>query len=195
MKCISSRLSRFARPREPFANPAAVSTSIARPERDLEGRSARLSFDGEVSGPIQTRAGVPQGSPLSPILFLLYIASLYEALLTNPRLLIVGFADDTNIIAVSWTIEGSCRLLEEAWRICEKWARTRDMASGPEKSKLIHFTRTRAAPPQTVRLGGATVASLEAVCFLGVWPDRKLRWKTHLQEIKDKHKSKPTRSQ
>jgi len=37
-------------------------------------------FDGEESTHLHIHAGVPQGSPLSPILFILYFASLYKAL-------------------------------------------------------------------------------------------------------------------
>ncbi len=43
---------------------------------------------------------VLQGSPLSPILFILYIASLYEALKKeHPIVSIIGFANDTNLLA------------------------------------------------------------------------------------------------
>lgn len=153
----------------------------------LEGRTARLSFDGEDSEPLSVRAGVPQGSPLSPILFLLYITSLYEALSTNPRLLVVGFADNTNLMVFGRTIEGNCRQLEEAWPTCERWARTRGMQFEPAKSELIHFTRTRAPPSLAVRQGDATVRPTESGRFLGVWLDRKLRWRTHLQKIEEKH--------
>ena len=43
---------------------------------------------------------MPQGSPLSPILFLLYIATLYKALAKSPGLLVVGFADNINLISI-----------------------------------------------------------------------------------------------
>ena len=56
----------------------------------LAGRSARLRFDGEESTRIDVRAGVPQGSPLSPILFILYTASLYRNLAARKGLGTVG---------------------------------------------------------------------------------------------------------
>ena len=66
----------------------------------LTGRVAILCFDGQSTEDIPVEAGVPQGSPLSPILFILYIASLYEALKRDHRMVsIVGFADDTNLLA------------------------------------------------------------------------------------------------
>ena len=66
----------------------------------LSNRVAILYFDGQQTEDIPVAAGVPQGSPLSPVLFILYIASLYEALKRDYLLVsIVGFADDTNLLA------------------------------------------------------------------------------------------------
>ena len=151
----------------------------------LETRTARLRFDGETTDPFDLQAGVPQGSPLSPILFILYIASLYEAIRVD-GIRIVGFADDTNLLSFSSDIEANCRRLESAWKQCEAWAQTRGMQFAPQKSELLHFTRTHQAPTQRVQLGSAVVKPVESARFLGVWLDRKLRWTRHLKQLKTK---------
>jgi hypothetical protein len=151
----------------------------------LETRTARLRFDGEATQPFDLLAGVPQGSPLSSILFILYIASLYEAIRVD-GVLVVGFADDTNLLSYSSDIAANCRRLESAWKQCEAWARTRGMKFAPEKSELLHFTRAHKAPAQRVRLGNASVKPVESARFLGVWLDRKLRWTRHLRQLKTK---------
>jgi hypothetical protein len=133
----------------------------------LETRTARLRFDGETTEPFDLPTGVPQGSPLSPILFILYIASLYEAIKVD-GIKVVGFADDTNLLSYSNDIDANCRRLESAWKQCEAWARTRGMEFAPAKSELLHFTR------------------VESARFLGVWLDRKLRWTRHLKQLKTK---------
>jgi hypothetical protein len=46
----------------------------------LQGRRTRIAYTGHESDWIETRAGIPQGSPLSPILFLFYISRLLEEL-------------------------------------------------------------------------------------------------------------------
>ena len=151
----------------------------------LETRTARLRFDGETTEPFDLLAGVPQGSPLSPILFILYIASLYEAIRVD-GILVVGFADDTNLLSYSNDIEANCRRLESAWKQCETWARTRGMQFAPGKSELLHFTRAHQAPTQRVKLGDTSIKPVESARFLGVWLDRKLRWTRHLKQLKIK---------
>ncbi|EAQ83638.1 hypothetical protein CHGG_10042 [Chaetomium globosum CBS 148.51] len=62
----------------------------------LTGREATLLFDGKTAAPTAIRAGVPQGSPLSPVLFILYISSLYKQLKDeHPHLAITGFGGMT----------------------------------------------------------------------------------------------------
>ena len=65
----------------------------------LTGRQTRISFSGYQSNWISTPVGIPQGSPLSPILFLFYISELLETL-QSPENDIFGFSfiDNTNLI-------------------------------------------------------------------------------------------------
>jgi hypothetical protein len=60
------------------------------------------------------------------------------------------------------------------------------MEFAPEKSELVHLTRARAAPTTPVRLGQQVITPVQEARFLGVWIDRKLKWKGHLNAIKRK---------
>jgi retron-type reverse transcriptase len=152
----------------------------------LESRTASLNFDGESTPPYHITAGVPQGSPLSPILFLLYTASLYTQLQDHTGLIAVGFADDLNLLAFGKDTQVTRRHLESAWQTIGQWACTRGMEFEPEKSELIHLTRARAAPTTPVLLDQRVITPLQEARFLGVWIDRKLKWKGHLKAIKRK---------
>ena len=60
----------------------------------LQGRSTRLHFNGSTSQSIPTPAGVPQGSPLSPILYMYYNADLLEVTKDRSDTTSLGFIDD-----------------------------------------------------------------------------------------------------
>ena len=153
-------------------------------ESFLTDRTARLIFDGAPAALRPISAGVPQGSPLSPILFQLYIATLYRALTAAPGVWVVGFADDTNLMAFGRSANDTVERLTRAWEHCDSWAERWGMAFAPEKSELIHFTRARAAATQSIRLGVTTLPPTESARFLGIWLDRKLRWRRHLTELR-----------
>ena len=60
----------------------------------MSSRTQRVKVDGECSSSIEVVSGVPQGSALGPLLFLLYIADL-PGLLQN---VLVGYADDSTLL-------------------------------------------------------------------------------------------------
>ena len=115
---------------------------------------------------------------MSPILFILYIGSLYEKHRVH-GIMLVCFSDDTNIISIGSQQQNSSK---------QPGRRTRlnGMHFHPEKSELIHFSRTRTAPQAPIRLGPATVTPTESARFLGVWLHRKLKWKAHLEKLEAK---------
>ncbi|EAQ82983.1 hypothetical protein CHGG_10801 [Chaetomium globosum CBS 148.51] len=158
----------------------------------LTGREATLLFDGKTAAPTAIRAGVPQGSPLSPVLFILYISSLYKQLKDeHPHLAITGFADDTNLLVFGRNPEANVRQLEAAWETCIRWADSRGMKFAPEKSELIHFNKGRRQWTEQVNLanprGGTSPVKPEGSArFLGVWLDWKLNWKAHLVAVEKK---------
>jgi retron-type reverse transcriptase len=81
----------------------------------LTDRTTTLLVDNEETEPRQLNAGVPQGSPLSPILFLFYNAPLLEAL-NQPDLPLspLGFADDVNLLTYGEATVVNCTNLEIA---------------------------------------------------------------------------------
>ena len=110
----------------------------------LHERRTRIVYAGYESDWIHTNTGIPQGSPLSPILFLIYISGLLEKLQTPDNdTLGFGFVDDTNIIAWGVSAEDNCRRLNAAHSQCEDWAEEHGAKFAPDKYQLIHFTRGR----------------------------------------------------
>lgn len=158
----------------------------------FEDRTAQLIFDGKTADRTALTQGTPQGSPLSPVLFILFMVPLYRALEARAGLITVGYADDTNLLAFAKDTPTCCRTLESAYQICETWATERGMQFEPAKSELLHFTRSRRPRSEVVRIlgeGQPGLAPVESARFLGVWLDRKLSFKEHRGRIKAKMKT------
>src|SRR5437660_6578586 len=113
-------------------------------ESFLSERRASLSVDkdSEKMSAIETR--IPQGSPVSPILFLIYLSSLFT-LMEQKHLDIwcPSYIDDICLLVVGDSPQQNCELLEEGVTTCFNWGKENAIAFDDPKSELMHFYNTR----------------------------------------------------
>jgi len=85
----------------------------------ITNRRTTLVIQGSETEAFSVPAEVPQGSPLSPILFLFYNSELLD-ICQRPKkgLSAVGFADDINILVYSRSTESNCQILEAGYAKC-----------------------------------------------------------------------------
>ncbi|KAF5529196.1 hypothetical protein FMEXI_14306 [Fusarium mexicanum] len=113
----------------------------------LSDRSIVIKLPQSVSDPFFVNIGIPQGSPLSPLLFLFYTAPLLVMLaeeikkLNRPNVEVHVFAcvDDTYLMAVSPSYEENCSLLKVFHDLITEWAKGAHLSFSPEKSLVMHF--------------------------------------------------------
>ncbi|KAI9037099.1 putative RNA-directed DNA polymerase from transposon X-element, partial [Aspergillus affinis] len=131
----------------------------------LSNRSTRLQLPGYLSNLISTPTGIPQGSPISPILFLLFNTPLIralsidgiEALRIQPPLLeggktvSYGWIDDVATLAISDSYAVNQRLLERALDKAAVWSRQHSSKFAPDKFELIHFKNPLRPDPAVER--------------------------------------------
>jgi hypothetical protein len=155
-------------------------------------RTTRIVYAGYESPSIVTNTGIPQGSPLSPILFLFFISELLETFQdVNNDTIGFGFVDDTTLVTWGATATENCIRLEEAHDKCAVWARRHGAKFAPDKYQIMHFTRKRKHPQEdlaaTVRINGVPAELMpKCIKILGIWVDSKLQWKEHILKARNK---------
>jgi exonuclease III len=145
-------------------------------------------YEGETE-PMEVKTGIPQGSPISPILFLFFVQDLLnmtnnEALRTSS----FAFVDDTHILTYGDSTERNCRTLERIHKECEEWSRTHGAKFAPKKYELIHFAKSpRGFNMQaSIKISEIEKTAKDHVRVLGVQVDSKLKWRPHIARIEKK---------
>ena len=103
----------------------------------LKDRKQFVNINQENSNLLGVNRGVPQGSILGPILFLIYINDLKNC----TSLMTLLFADDSSFMVSGKTIEETVELLNfELKKICD-WFRCNEMSLNPTKTKFMIFNK------------------------------------------------------
>lgn len=143
----------------------------------LAQRQASVRFQNAIAEPIELACGTPQGSPLSPILYLLATAAIYYLSGPTQR---YGYADDTAMLFVGDTLEETTLLANEAIANMETWGRAEGFSFDVKKTEVMHFTRKRKKPNPAITHQNSSIQAGGAMRWLGVWLDRQLSFTTHI---------------
>ena len=104
-------------------------------ENYLHDRKQRVVLSGQSSSWLNVNAGVPQGSVLGPLLFLIYINDLPENLVSVTKL----FADDTSIFSTVRDLTKSGIDLNQDLSAIKNWAFQCKMTFNPDPSKINFY--------------------------------------------------------
>ena len=108
----------------------------------LSDRTSTLILNHDSSEVFTVRNGIPQGSLVSPILFLFYNEELIRKCNTiGEQACGIGFVDDVNLLVWGESTAANCSLLTRIHRRCEEWARRHGAKFAPQKYELMHLSR------------------------------------------------------
>ena len=126
-------------------------------------------------------SGVPQGTVLGPLLFLLYINDLPENLKSTPRL----FADDCLLYNTITKDKDSADLqkdLDELTKWQDKW----QMRFNASKCYVMHMSAVKTTNPRKYKLCGQTLETVDSHPYLGVHLQNDMKWDTQVSHATSK---------
>ena len=154
----------------------------------LKDRLQRVVINGQYSDWANLNAGVPQGSVLGPLLFLIYINDITSVVnFSNIRL----FADDTCLfIEVQDRDEAVTQIEKDLFNI-EKWAERWLIDFAPEKTKSLTISLKRDAYNNpSIHFKGIAIEEVQAHTYLGLLFTTNLSWNPHISSIEQKSRKK-----
>ena len=142
----------------------------------LTGRKQHVIVDGVMSTIIDVISGVPQGTVLGPLLFLIYIDDIFSVVKHSK---IKVFADDSKLHKdISSHIDRI--LLQEDLLSVVNWADVNNMELNEEKFQLLQHGKLPDLKQPYILPSGETLKGSDHVKDLGVYIDPDLNWRTHI---------------
>lgn len=146
-----------------------------------------MDFDGINSEFLETKTGVPQGSILGPLLFIIYMNDVsYASNLFN----FILYADDTTLsttLNVNSSIDDVTETINrELQKICV-WLQVNELSLNVDKSKLMifHHSNKKVNKPHLL-MNDIPITQVSSFNFLGLTIDEKLSWNEHITKISTK---------
>ncbi|KAJ3495916.1 hypothetical protein NLG97_g3048 [Lecanicillium saksenae] len=147
----------------------------------LLDRLASVRFQETTTPSARLKCGLPQGSPISPILYILITAAIYFLPGAAQR---YGYADDTAMLFIGDSLEDTSRQANEAIAAMETWGRGEAIHFDPKKTEIMHFSRRKADHSQSpiVYHGDKEIQAATSMRWLGIHLDKKLTFNYHINE-------------
>ena len=140
-------------------------------------------FDSEIK---YVKCGVPQGSSLGPLLFLIYINDFRYSLVKSDC---GHFADDTFIMYSSNKLKTIETVLNHELKLASNWLKINKLSLNKDKTKLIIFHSKRKYIDKlnlSIKIDGHRIPVVDKVNYLGMFLDEHLSWEFHINQLSTK---------
>ena len=142
-------------------------------------RQQFVKVNNTYSNTLPIKCGVPQGSTLGPLLFLLYINDLPNS---SKKLLFRIFADDTNIFYSAKSVKDVETTMNEEMKLVLKYCATNKLSVNLKKTNYMLVTSKQIKTPINID----NIECKSSIKYLGVYIDDKLNWNYQITHINNK---------
>ena len=156
----------------------------------LTNRKQRVKFKNVVSDEEEVSSGVPQGSILGPVLFIIFTNSLAKDL---QKYKLSSYADDTQVIISAGSPKDMKEAIEEVMRIAQEWYTSHSLLNNLTKTEIMIVTSKKNQKKYqeleyNIEENGKTnkIKGTEKMKILGVWIDEDINWNKQISTMKAK---------
>ena len=149
----------------------------------LQTRYHSVEINNRMSKNILIKHGVPQGSVLGPLLFLIYINDLHNAIAHSK---VFHFADDTSLIYPNTSLKMINKHVNHDLSLLSNWLRSNKISLNVNKTEIILFRSMQKGiihKKLNFRLSGQKITPTNSVRYLGVVLDEHLTWDNHIKTL------------
>ena len=146
----------------------------------LADRKQYVSINDHDSPLKSISCGVPQGSLLGPLLFILYINDLQNS---SRILSFICFADDTNLFLSHSNPNTLINLMNNELQLVQSWIHANKLSLNIEKTNFMLFSNSLDVLPSQVQINGINLSQVDCTKFLGLYIDSDLSWKSHINYL------------
>ena len=145
-------------------------------ESYLADRSQYVAYDGSNSDTSFLECGVPQGSILGPLLFIIFTNDIFNV---SELLFTVLYADDTCVLLGGKDLENLITCLNNELKKITTWLKANKLSLNAQKNFYMIFHRARLKLPhnhQSLHMNDSTLSETQQFKYLGVLLDQKVSW-------------------
>ena len=154
----------------------------------LSNRQQSVIYNGYESELQVMRCGVPQGSILGPMLFLLYINDLTNV---SSFFMPILFADDTNLFCTGIDVKSMIRQVNEELAKIYAWVNANKLSLNIDKTNFMLFMpKYSSYCADHIVINQTRIQEVKETKFLGVIIDNKLKWSAHIKYISKKNRQR-----
>jgi hypothetical protein len=148
----------------------------------LTNRTQCVKIGEEYSEELFIKTGVPQGSLLGPLLYLLYIMNIPKNKIKSSYNI---YADDTNIIAKARTMVELEDILNKDLKVLSDWLDSNELCINTKKTNYLIFkTPKKKYDEIQIKIKGQSIDRVESIKYLGIIIDEYLKWDKQVKKIK-----------